>query len=152
MEQPQRKSPRIAHFDYASSNYYFVTICTRDKRFLFGSPNQLNRLGTIARDDLLAVSSHYPDVEVLSYVVMPNHIHAIFAIGCNTEEGISPSLNTVVGQYKSGVARKLRKICPDLDVWQRSYYDSVIRNERAYLEALQYIENNPLKWELSKEI
>ena len=64
------------------------------------------------------------------------------------EEGLNnPNLNQIVAQYKSGVTRKIREILPDMRVWQRSYHDHVIRDQKGYEKIWTYIENNPLKWE-----
>ena len=75
-----RKSPRIPDFDYSSDHYYFVTICTHNRRCIFGKPNQLNRWGEIVQRQLLQLPEHYAQVKVDKYVVMPNHIHMILVI------------------------------------------------------------------------
>ena len=99
---------------------------------------------------------------------MPNHIHAIVVIDAQPETGGShsqgachirkaaepptavqrpaPTLAQVIGLYKSGVSRKIRRKEPDKIIWQRSYYDRVIRNETEYLNTWKYIDENPLKW------
>ena len=97
MSLPVRKSPRLRSFDYASENYYFVTICTRDKRCLFGNGAERSRP--------------------------------------------LPTLSTVVGLYKSGASRLAGR-----PLWQKSFYDHIIRNEESYLEIWRYIDENPLKW------
>ncbi len=141
---PVRKSPRIKYYDYSSENYYFVTICTRDKKCIFGQPDQLNELGRIAEQDILRIPNHYDSVTIKAYIVMPNHIHAIIGIGEN--QG-NPSLNTIIGSYKSGVSRKIRKIDPNRVVWQRSYHDHVIRNQSSYEKIWNYVMHNAQKWE-----
>ena len=139
-----RKSPRIPGYDYASSNYYFITICTHENRCIFGLPNGLNQMGMIAEKEITNLSLHYATVFIDKFVVMPNHIHMILII----EDGDNnPNLNQIVAQYKSGVTRKIREIFPDIKVWQRSYHDHVIRDQKGYEKIWIYIENNPLKWE-----
>ena len=149
MELPNRKKLRLEHFDYASENFYFVTICTDNKIKLFGEPGNLNNLGKIAESDLLNISEHYKGVEIDKYVIMPNHIHAIIVVGCNPDAGINefPSLETVIGLYKSGVSRKIHVYDPKLKVWQKSYYEHIIRNNHDYGEIWKYIDYNPIKWE-----
>ena len=140
----KRKSPRIPGFDYSSSNYYFITICTHEHHCIFGLPNCLNQMGIIAETEIMNLSVHYETVLIDKFVVMPNHIHMILVI----EEGLNnPNLNQIVAQYKSGVTRKIREILPDMRVWQRSYHDHVIRDQNGYEKIWTYIENNPLKWE-----
>ena len=149
MDLPNRKLPRLTDFDYSSENYYFVTICTKDKKCIFGKPNELNSIGRIAEQELLSVSGHYDRIAVEKYIIMPNHIHAVIRFGCDGAEQASlfPTLSTLVGGYKSGAARKIHRLSPGLDVWQKSFYDTIIRNERAYLEICKYIDENPIKWE-----
>ena len=139
-----RKSPRIPNFDYASCGYYFVTICTYEKECIFGSAENPNVLGHIAEVELYEIEKHYTNIKIDKCVVMPHHVHAIIVI----EENAESNLNTVVGQYKSGVTRKIRETQPQEKVWQRSYHDHVIRNEKQYLKIWEYIDNNPKKWEL----
>ena len=136
-----RKSARIPNFDYSSCHYYFVTICTDHRRCVFGHPNQLNQLGRIVHEEILNISYHYPCVTVDKYVVMPNHVHMIIVL-----DGSGSNLNQVIGQFKSGVTRKIRKKIPEFSVWQRSYYDHVIRNQKEYENIWNYIEGNPLNW------
>ena len=142
-----RKPTRIPNFDYSSNHYYFITICTHEMHCIFGNPGKLNIYGEIARSDLQNMVYHFEHLELIKYVVMPNHIHAIIRIGCDKDSGKRPNLNTVVGLYKSGVTRKIREIHPDLVVWQRSFHDHVIRNQHGFDKIWTYIDNNPLKWE-----
>ncbi len=148
MQLPNRKHNRLAGYDYSKQNFYFVTICTRNKSNLFYCENELNNYGLIAEKELKNIHKHFEGVWVDKYVIMPNHIHAVIVIGCNGVEERSrpfPTLSTVVGLYKSGVSRQIHKESPNIVVWQKSFYDEIIRNENAYLEVLQYIEENPLK-------
>lgn len=143
MELRKRKSPRITDYDYSTPNYYFITICTYDKKCIFGYPEKLNALGKIAEEHILQISSHYDGVIIDKYVVMPNHIHMIVVLS----ESNQNNLNQVIAQYKSGVSRDIRKIDSEASVWQRSYHDHIIRNQKGYEKIWEYIENNPLKWE-----
>ena len=85
----------------------------------------------------------YPEVIVEKYVIMPNHVHAIIRIdGRNSRD-----LTKIIGQYKMAVTKRIHKINPALEVWQRSFHDHIIRNQQGYEKIWQYIENNPRKWE-----
>ena len=98
----------------------------------------------IAETEILNISSHYEAVSIDKYVVMPNHVHMILTIGDGDN---NPNLNQIIAQYKSGVSRKIRVLLPNIEIWQRSYHDHVIRNLAGYEKIWMYIENNPLKWE-----
>ena len=152
MALPNRKLPRLSGFDYSSEHYYFVTICTKDKKCIFGEPNELNTLGKLVESELLGISEHYDGIAIDKYVVMPNHVHAIIIIGCDGVERASPfpTLSTVVGEYKSGVTRIIHEKYPGLEVWQKSFFDSIIRNDKAYLEICKYIDENPIKWQFDE--
>ena len=136
-----RKPTRIPQYDYTSDNYYFITICTHEKECIFGTVEQLNQLGEIAMQDLRNIENCYEGVRIDICIVMPNHIHAIIVL-----ENANTSLNQVIGLYKSGVSRKIRKIVPDMQVWQRSYHDHIIRNQAAYEKIWNYVQFNGEKW------
>ena len=138
---PVRKSPRLKGYDYTSYNYYFVTICTRNKECLFGSPAKASAMGRIAGDCLRKIPAHFPDVIIDKWVVMPNHIHAIVVM-----PGTTVSLPTVVGQYKGAVTKEIRTICPDAQIWQTSFHDRVIRNQGEYERIWAYMDANPARW------
>ena len=144
MNTPKRKSPRIPHYDYSTPNHYFITICTSDKKCIFGQPGKLNRLGEIAEDCLLTIPAINPKVRIDKYVVMPNHVHVIVVID---DDGCQKSIPQIVGQYKMAVTKEIHKIEPGKEVWQRSFHDHIIRNQERYELIWMYIENNPIKWE-----
>ena len=139
---PNRKNPRLKQYDYATENYYFVTICTGEKKCIFGSPNHLNTFGKFSKEGLQLIETHFPTVKVDKFVVMPNHIHAIIILSADYVK-----LTTVVGSYKSYVTKKIHQIDPHIKVWQASFHDHVIRNQQAYEKIWNYIEYNPMKWE-----
>ena len=147
MDFPKRKLPRLSGYDYSRSKYYFVTICTDEKKDLFGEIGKLNCFGKIAEQKLLEIEQHYENVFVDKYVIMPNHIHAIIILKkLKTERSRPfPTLSEVVGLYKSGVTKEIHKIESELKIWQKSFNDVIIRNEKAYNEICKYIYDNPLK-------
>lgn len=138
-----RKSPRLSRYDYTTENCYFITVCTHDKKCIFGTTEKLNVFGEIADRFLRSLSSCYTQVRVDNYKVMPNHVHLILTIG----NGQTKSASTIMGLYKSGVAREIRKIDPQCKVWQRSFHDRIIRNDREYEAIWEYIQYNDQKWE-----
>ena len=151
MTLPVRKRLRIQNFDYSSEGYYFVTICTKDKKKYFGDiiDTQSNSMrytpvGVVAEKHIKKIEHHFSCVTVDKYVVMPNHVHMIIIIGCKNKAptGNFPTLSTIIGLYKSGVSRELGQ-----SVWQRFYHDHVIRNETAYKKIWEYIDTNPMAWE-----
>ena len=138
---PSRKHPRLKYFDYASTNYYFITICTWNKECIFGTPGKLNAKGSIAEELLLQIESHFDGVGVDKYVVMPNHVHMILAL-----EDTDTEVTQMVGQYKSSVTRVIRKTFPEQKVCQTSFHDHIIRNQQDYERIWLYIEANPQNW------
>lgn len=143
MELSCRKPTRMREFDYTAPNYYFITICTDQRKNLFYSNGNINGFGGIAAEYLEQIQAHFPQVRVDKYVVMPNHIHGIIQIlGKQTY-----SISTVVSQYKASVFRKIHAGNPHLCVWQRSFHDHVIRNYPEYLKIWNYIDKNPVMWE-----
>ncbi len=150
MNLPKRKLVRLKNFDYASYNYYYVTMCTAGKKHLFGTVNGLSAYGRIVQEELEQLPAHYHAVRVDKYVIMPNHVHAIIVIGDVNSKEKTPTLSTVVGSFKSGVSRRIHRISLTEQVWQKSFYDSVIRNDWMYQKIWEYIEENPIKWELDE--
>ena len=136
-----RKSPRMKQYDYATSNYYFVTVCTHNRHCIFGLPDNLNRMGKIAEEHIKQIPTHYSSVKIDKYVVMPNHVHMIVIL-----ENSDNNLNQIIAQFKSGVTRKIRMENPEISIWQRSYHDHVIRSQKEYETIWSYIDANPINW------
>ena len=144
-DEPKRKPLRLPEFPYTQAAYYFVTVCCKGKAPFFGrmegngldrSPAVcLSRCGEIADAALRALPQHFPGVQVLKYVIMPDHLHLILAL-----DGQSASVPQILASYKSGVSRKCGRA-----VWQKSYYDHVIRGRKDFEEIWRYIDNNPQK-------
>ena len=144
-DEPKRKPLRLPEFPYTQAAYYFVTVCCKGKApfFFFFLGNGLDRsaavclsrCGEIADADLRALPQHFPGVQVLKYVIMPDHLHLILAL-----DGQSASVPQILASYKSGVSRKCGRA-----VWQKSYYDHVIRGRKDFEEIWRYIDNNPQK-------
>ena len=172
---PQRKSLRLPEHDYGQNGYYFVTICTAERRGDILSkirPNEraipdhpfmehrpgvgaiINRppvqpiltpWGEIVEQAIGEIPNHYPGVGIDCYIIMPDHVHLIVIldqIGADGRQIAAPTtkLSTIIQQFKRAVSRRIGR-----SIWQRSYYDHVIRNERDLNAIREYILYNPLK-------
>ena len=149
MNHPERKANRIPNYDYATPNYYFITLCTHERQCLFGTVEHLNGYGQIAQELLLEIPKRYSHAVVDKFVVMPNHIHAIIILRELPQEP-GPSLPIIMAQYKSAVSKRLGKYLPGRKIWQKSYHDRIIRSEQMYREVWQYIDTNPIRWYVNR--
>ncbi|HAZ38228.1 MAG TPA: transposase [Clostridiaceae bacterium] len=162
LDLPQRKSIRLISYDYSSIGYYFITICTHNRQHLFGSiicdEMVLNKYGKIVQQDLSKIPERFYNVELDKYIIMPNHIHFIIVIGPNPYTPLNsdrpatersrpfPTIPKILGLFKSGTTRKAHELNSKIIIWQKSYYDHIIRNEQEYQEIWKYIDTNPLLW------
>lgn len=164
---PKRKQLRLKHYDYSQNGVYYITICTYNKQELFGAPvcshqSRRARLSwspecsrqpyNMIEKWLLELENKFKDVKICKYVIMPDHIHFIVS---KTGDHIGSPLQDIVGWFKTMTSNEYIKCVrdnkyPTFDkaVWQRGYYEHVIRNESDYLTICEYIENNPSKKEL----
>ena len=151
------KSLRLKEYDYSQPGAYFVTICVKDRKCLFGEISGeemiLNEAGIIAQNEIVNIPTHYGNIEIGESIVMPNHIHMIIYIYnlSGVRQAMTPTksirLQDVVGSYKSGVTREIRKKDEFKNFnWQRYFHDHIVRNDRALENISDYIRLNPLKW------
>jgi len=161
---PERHYPRLHAFDYSREGAYFVTICTHEKQNLFGDvwdgSIQLNPYGNIVTSCWQELPLHYPAVTNDIFIVMPNHFHGIIVIdNMNKRSGLKPdptrthTLSEIVRAFKTFSARKINEIrnSQGTPVWQRSFYEHIIRGESEYKQIAEYILFNTSKWELDRE-
>ena len=155
---PKRKQNRIRDYDYSTSGAYFITICTRDKRkilsrivggdVLDAPKTELLQYGEIADKYINQLDKFYGNIEIDKYVIMPDHIHLLLFVYDDGASRTSPPTtkqHSVVSRFVSTFKRFCNKEY-GFNVWQRSFYDHIIRDERDYREIWQYIENNPRKY------
>jgi REP element-mobilizing transposase RayT len=165
-------STRLKDWDYSSTGYYFVTICTKTKEKCFGDAvnGELNltHLGKVACKYWQEIPHHFPHVKLDAFVVMPNHIHGIIIIE-NDDQVVetqnfaslqefqpnefgpqSKNMASIVRGYKIGV-KKWATINNIAFAWQERFYDHIIRNEDDLSDIREYIVNNPLNWEKDEE-
>jgi putative transposase len=162
-EAHRRRSLRLQGYDYAQAGAYFVTICTQDRRCVFGDVVEgrmrLNGAGQLAAAVWSNVLERFPEIDLDMFVIMPNHLHGIIVLS-NGEAAIraAPTIGDVVGAFKSlftvqfidGVKNK-RWPAFDRRIWQRNYYEHIIRDERDLARVRRYIDENPLRWEFDQE-
>ena len=153
MELPKRKSPRIPGYDYSANGAYFITICTHQKKSLFGPVGADSISARMIKRTFLETIQKYAYVKAPIYVVMPNHFHAIIEIERADMES-APTISQIIQAFKRLSTIEYIKLVnenalPPFDgkVWQRSFHDHVIRGEQDYLKIWNYIEGNPSKWE-----
>ena len=159
MELKNRKRTRLKEYDYSSEGSYFITICSKDKKLIFskivgdGFPDVpqvvLTEYGKVINRQINLMGEYYKNIKIDNYVIMPNHIHILISVYINGSSGMPTPTNeaipSFVGTFKRFVNRKVGR-----DIFQRSYNDHIIRDERDYIGRWKYIENNPLKWELDE--
>ena len=156
--KPERKHPRLKNYDYSLPGYYHVTICAADasvslSRIVPGNDAssgqiRLTRAGAIAREQLLALEQRYSYVRIDKYVIMPDHIHVIIRLMAEETQVKRPDVPGIVRTFKSLTTRMCNEMydTPGKVWFQTSFYDEVLRNEKAYQECWRYIDENPLKW------
>lgn len=141
----KRKNPRLKDYNYTLGGYYFITICTENKNHYFGEiveeKMQLNEIGKLAYSNIENLEKIYNTIKIDKFIVMPNHIHMIIIIKKETDLTVS----RIIKQYKEWITKTIKKF-----IWQKSYYDHIIRNEKDYYRIWKYIDENELKWSLDK--
>ena len=156
---PQRKHPRLKHYDYGSVGAYFITICTEKKKCILSrivgrglAPAETLSVeyttwGKIAEKQLFALQNRYPHLVIDRYIIMPNHIHLL--IGLNNEAaGASPrpTVIDIICTYKSLTTIECRKHGFSEKLFQTSFFEHIVRNEKDYDEISKYIGENPYYW------
>ncbi len=165
-EKPQRKPTRLKDFDYSTSGAYFITICTEGRKNLLsrvvggGQPLgcqakrclpppeiQLKPCGEIAKEQLLLLEQRHPNISIDQYVIMPNHIHMILILRKDSGGASpSPTVSDIICAYKSVTSRLCKKKYFVEKIFQRSFYDHIIRDRDDYNTRVKYIHENPVRW------
>lgn len=162
MTQPIRKKLRAANYDYGQPGSYFLTICTADKQKLLGSivgggvPDApqiaLSSYGKIVAHTTQALAQAYTQISVDKFVIMPNHVHLLLTVQAPEQietSALSGPPRTSALTIPMWVSTWKRFINREIghSIWQRSYYDHIIRGDADYREIWQYIDNNPARWQ-----
>lgn len=160
-----RQSIRLQGYDYTYPGAYFVTLVTEGREELFGEivdgELTLSFLGRCAEKQWRQLPARFTHIDLDAFVVMPNHVHGIIVIreadrqGDHHPPGVlqAGGLGAMVRAYKSSVTLRFHQMrgCENLSLWQRNYYEHVIRGD-ADLERLRlYIQSNPMQWSLDQE-
>ena len=165
----QRRSIRLRSYDYTRAGAYFVTLCTKDRECIFGEAIdgqvRLTDMGRVADECWSWILQHFKSVLTDAYVVMPNHLHGVLVVEYRDvwaqhaaplpkPTGVNPgSLAAVVRSFKSAAAKRINEIrdTPGAPVWQRNYFEHIIRDELSMERIRQYIIENPMRWPLDRE-
>ena len=157
MSLPKRRPNRLPHFDYSTPGAYFVTICTQDRKCILGTivgggaldaPSiRLSPWGQVVNQRILS-GNNIPGISVDKFVIMPNHVHIILLVYETNHHGTSKAPSPTNAQIPHFVSTFKRFCHRDIGkpVFQRSYHDHVIRDEKDYLKIWEYIDNNPARW------
>ena len=154
----RNKTLRLENYDYTQNGLYFITICTNNRYPYFAKIDngllKLNSAGKMIKSVWLDIESRFDFIKLHTYIVMPNHFHAIVEI---IDSKNSTHIGEVIGAFKSLTTNEYIKgvhsynwLPFDKRLWQKNYYEHIIRNEKSYLYIADYTKNNPLKWELDR--
>jgi REP element-mobilizing transposase RayT len=160
-QKHHRRSIRLKGYDYRSAGAYFVTIVTYQRECVFGEivngEMRLNDYGKIADEHWQDIPNHFPNVDLGTYVIMPNHVHGIIVVNdqVGATQCVAPtpprgpqrrSIWAIVGSYKSSVSYRINKQFNVTNIWQRNYHEHIIRDDDEHNRIHLYIESNPANW------
>lgn len=155
-----RRSIRLQGYDYSQAGMYFVTLCTRNRECLFGEivdeTMRLNPVGQIVTDSWTWLAQRYEHVELDEWVVMPNHLHGIVVINdhCKGGSRTAPTkpIGRLIGAYKTVSTKQANTFrqTPGMLLWQRNYWERIVRDAAELLSIQEYICNNPAQWAQDK--
>ena len=152
-----RKPNRLKEYDYSEPGYYFITICTKERIKIFGeitgTESRVNRFGRIVEKNIKNIERIYNFIEIDEYIIMPDHIHLILILDGNkdkTDDRKKMVLSKVIQQFKRQCTIEFRAVGFKKELWQRSFYDRIIRSEKELYYIKNYIRNNPLTFEIEK--
>ena len=178
LEKHHRRSIRLKHYDYSQPGAYFITLCTQNRECLFGEivdgQMVLNQYGKIVEQYWTEIPLQYTNTVLDEFIVMPNHLHGIIIItdivgaihesplhelplpqwesflSQNRRNMIIPK---IIGRFKMNSAKQINQLrqTPGVSVWQRNYYEHIIRNEDELNRIQNYIVHNPLNWATDEE-
>jgi putative transposase len=169
MAQPHRRSIRLPGRDYSWPDTYFVTICTTKRKPILGrfenGAMRENVLGRLVRAHWMAIPREFASVELDAFTVMPNHVHGLIRLHRRVtadEPQYKPaqfakphtaSISWIVRAFKARVTREARQVLrrSEMTVWQRNYFERVVRSGQEYKEVYRYILENPKNWDQDEE-
>jgi REP element-mobilizing transposase RayT len=149
------ESIRLPEYDYSQPGYYYITICTKNREYLFGNiiddKMMLSAFGHLIKHHWRNIPNPHKNIRLDAFVVMPNHIHGIIVIEKSISQRVKRrqmTLFKIIGKFKMNTAKKINQLrnTPSLSVWQRNYYEHIIRNKNELNRIRQYIKDNPINW------
>lgn len=139
---PARKIIRLNDLYYTKKGMYFITICTKNRIEILGQIKdkdiKLTKEGKITRKLTQEIEKIFDNITINEYIIMPNHVHMIIEI---KEEKENVSIVKIIKKYKSNISQRL-----GYSIWQKSYYDHIIRDEKEYYIIKKYIQDNIINW------
>jgi REP element-mobilizing transposase RayT len=177
----RHKSIRLRDYDYTTEGVYFITICAANRATIFGEVSdagvRLTQIGQLIEDAWYDLPNHHHSASLDLHVVMPNHFHGLIVLSemrqsspresgshdlarrgrAATREAfgkpVAGSIPTIVRSFKAAATRRVNQVfgCGRGGIWQRNYYEHIIRNENTLHRAREYIQTNPLRWSLDPE-
>ena len=142
---PIRKKLRLEYYDYSKQGLYFITICIKNRRKILGKINnnqiELSKEGIVVQNYIEYIVKKYRNIKIDEYIVMPNHIHMIISM----DNKNYANLSRIIKQYKGSVTKQIGH-----SIWQKSYYEHIIRYEKEYYNIKEYIQNNIVNWKHDK--
>ena len=152
---PKRKQLRIENYDYSAPGAYFITVCINNRKPILWnvgaaiSRPKLSKIGAIVETAILQIPEHYPMFSVDKYCIMPDHVHMLLSINTDGDgrQIAAPTVSTVIGHMKRWVSMQIGQ-----SIWQKSFIDRVIRNDKGYHAVWEYIENNPIKIDTAYDV
>jgi REP element-mobilizing transposase RayT len=167
-DKHHRRSIRIKGYDYSRAGAYFVTICTHGRECLFGEimdgEMRLNDAGQAAQAEWVRLPERFQSIELDEFVIMPNHLHGIILVeaGLAPPDGgapnrgaasSAPTLGNILRAFKSISAIAVNRLLgrSGRSLWQRNYYEHIVRSENELAHIREYIANNPTQWALDRE-
>ncbi|MBE5819829.1 MAG: transposase [Clostridiales bacterium] len=142
---PVRKRIRLQDYDYSEENMYFITICVKDRVEILGKIIEdnikLTKEGNVVKQNINKIGRIYKNVIIDEYVIMPNHIHILLLINYKS----SVTISKIIKHFKTNITREI-----EYSIWQKSFYEHIIRNEKEYLKIKEYIKYNVINWEKDK--
>ena len=167
MHKLHRRSIRLKEYDYTQPGAYFVTIVAGERLCIFGEivggDVQLSQMGEIACKEWERLPHRFKHLRLDEFIVMPNHVHGIIVLDglSDVGAGLRPAptivnrygLPEIIRAFKAFSSRRINELrgTPGTQIWQRNYYEHVIRNEYDLSEIREYIVRNPMKWDFDTE-
>lgn len=143
-----RKPNRLKNYDYSQNGVYFITVCVKNRNPILSyipvgaNCVRLSKIGTVVEEEINNISKIYANVTVENYVIMPNHIHLlVFIDRFSGRTQFAPTISRIIKQFKGVITKRLGK-----SIWQKGFYDHIIRDEYDFQIRWQYIEDNPYRW------